>query len=284
MNNNSGNSSSNWYLVVLMLMTLLLCQYHISLSISQQTIPDDERIQYGLPKPQNQSLCESYAGSNQNTRFICSNDTFDGQYRIVEIYSFLEPYENRDGANSSSSSLTSLKLTALKTFTLVRSGTTVEYLNGNNIQNFSSKLPDTLGYLNIENNPNFTGPIPDWFCRLHVLSIRDTLISSVPDCYWCYKGITLSSDLLKPHNFSCLVTISNKDNLLVTNRKNIATITVDNSIECTNLINTASNQFQCTTPHLSNGDHQLIVSNSYVESQVPFTFYSLAYLCEQSTN
>ncbi|EGG13500.1 EGF-like domain-containing protein [Cavenderia fasciculata] len=62
------------------------------------------------------------------------------------------------------------------------------------------------------------------------------------------------------------------------------TVTINNITACTNITNIASNQFQCTTPLLSSGDHQLIVSNSYVESQVPFTFYSLAYLCQQSTN
>ncbi|EGG17483.1 hypothetical protein DFA_08479 [Cavenderia fasciculata] len=63
------------------------------------------------------------------------------------------------------------------------------------------------------------------------------------------------------------------------------TITIDNSTACTNLTNTSSNQYQCTTPLLSNGKHQLIVSNSYTQSpQVPFTFNSLTYLCQQSTN
>ncbi|EGG21676.1 hypothetical protein DFA_01562 [Cavenderia fasciculata] len=81
--NNNNSSSSNNRLLILMIVTLLCCHYHISLSNAQQTIPDDERIQYGMTVPQNQSLCLDQ-GSNKDN-FFCSNKTLDGQYRIVEI-------------------------------------------------------------------------------------------------------------------------------------------------------------------------------------------------------
>ncbi|EGG13498.1 DNA polymerase delta catalytic subunit [Cavenderia fasciculata] len=247
------------------------------------------------------------------------------------------------------------------------------YLIDNNLQSFSSNLPNTLRTLVINFNANFKGPITESFCGITDLDIRNTSVPSLPDCFLCYYNGSqkyIYTDLVA----GCPITINNKDNLLIT-QKNIATITgnnigygssqsnytisqvipnqelifkytgatplpyiptqvtinlnphtvkmmivkvdiyvgqptgvqiknntiinftldyspyfnhtitIDNSTACTNLTNIASNQFQCTTPLLSNGDHQLVVSNSYTQSeQVPFTFYSLAYICEQSTN
>ncbi|EGG17481.1 hypothetical protein DFA_08477 [Cavenderia fasciculata] len=95
-------------------MTLLSC--HISLSNAQQTLPDDERIQYGLLIPQNQSLC---LASSPGVTFTCSNQTFDGQYRIVKISASVVTFTN---GGSPSSSLTSLTMPALKNIDINANG------------------------------------------------------------------------------------------------------------------------------------------------------------------
>ncbi|EGG13420.1 hypothetical protein DFA_11181 [Cavenderia fasciculata] len=549
MNTSNNNSSSNQFRVLTILTLLLCCHYHISLSNSQQVLPDDELAsaiflirQYGIPKPENQSLCESYSGSKMGARFVCdSSNTFDEKYHIVEITftltgipsgnppslakSFTMPalqyieLRSEEVANRSINILELLKsvkslnriilqgdrsisyipgdfnnfpnltsfslfydnnpfviphaflnnsislrsitvtfsilsitiddslyfpslidyyfqsnctagshhinitaksfpnLERFLVFVLSRSNITVHlnkdviklwkiycvvtseldsechlrigypssieslYLDNNNIQNFSTNLPNTLRTLSISNNLNFNGAITDSFCGITSLRIGSTAISSLPSCVWCYKGTSrydVITDLQAPPNFQCpgiypQITINNKDNLLVTNN-NIATIkgnnigygsyesnytlnptisnqelsfkytqatpipeiptlvtinltphkvqmmivkddinigeptilqinqnniiikfnldynpyfnhtiTIDNSIACTNVTNIYPSQFECTTPLLSSGDHQLIVSNSYIQSQVPFTINS-QYLCQQSTN
>ncbi|EGG13407.1 hypothetical protein DFA_11168 [Cavenderia fasciculata] len=255
------------------------------------------------------------------------------------------------------------------------------YLDNNDLQNFSTNLPNTLRTLSISYNYNFNGAITESFCGITSLRIDSTAISSLPSCVWCYKGTSrydVITDLQAPPNFQCpgiypQITINNKDNLLVTNN-NIATIkgnnigygsyesnytlnptisnqelsfkytqatpipeiptlvtiildpqivqmmmvkddinigqptilqinqnniiikfnldynpyfnhtiTIDNSTACTNLTNISPSQFECTTPLLSSGDHQLIVSNSYIQSQVQFTI-NLRSFCQQSTN
>ncbi|EGG13483.1 hypothetical protein DFA_11244 [Cavenderia fasciculata] len=537
MNNNNNNSrsmfrfettrysrsSSNRYYLVMTIVTLLLCcHYHISLTNAQQqqTIPDDERIQYGLPLPQNQSLCDQ--GPNYSfARFVCRNSTFDGQYRIVEVY--FKSYNFTDGGNPSTS-LTTLSMPALRFVNfnigqggvinrsinllellksakrlyqvLISNDTSISYIpndfnnfpdlmnlgitldqplsvprtflnNSVSIQSIDIRLPvssitidDSLFfpsllsyefysnctygshrinvtarsfpklfelliiiiillrfitilpgsnttvyfnpkdtkipsnqrpvvaitgyqstvfpypggsssslYLHLDNNFNFNGPITEPFCGITDLDIRNTSVTLLPDCVWCYKDPSEShvvkTDLVVPPGFSCNVTnqnianikgnnigygyrqsnysivpvIPNKDlafaylggstipsiptqvtinlnphivQMMMVNgditigqltslqiKNNITfnlillfnsyfnhTVTIDNqnSVACTNLTNTSSTQFQCTTPLLSSGDHQLIVSNSYTASQKSFTFYSFAYLCQQSTN
>ncbi|EGG13499.1 hypothetical protein DFA_11260 [Cavenderia fasciculata] len=127
--------NSNWFLVMTVATLLLCCHY----SNSQQTIPDDELQsaiflirQYGLPVPQNQSLCDPfYAGSNVHARFL--KEIIDIYLYIIYLlplhYLFMESsyfnsYTRIDGG-SPSSTLTTLTMPALKSIHLDCKGVVV---------------------------------------------------------------------------------------------------------------------------------------------------------------
>ncbi|EGG13419.1 hypothetical protein DFA_11180 [Cavenderia fasciculata] len=224
------------------------------------------------------------------------------------------------------------------------------YLDDNNIPNLSTNLPNTLRTLSIYNNFNFNGPITESFCGITSLYIGSTAVSSFPDFTVSNKDnllvtnnniATIKGDNIgygsTQSNYTITQAIPNQElsfeytqatpipviptpvtiildpqivqmmmvkgdikigqpTILQINQNNITikfnldynpyfnhTITIDNSTACTNLTNIYPSQFECTTPLLSSGDHQLIVSNSYIQSQVPFTI-NLRSLCQQSTN
>ncbi|EGG19220.1 hypothetical protein DFA_02468 [Cavenderia fasciculata] len=63
-------------------------------------------------------------------------------------------------------------------------------------------------YITFGNNLGLTGSIPESFCSARFLSIPQTGITTVPNCFWCYTG-NLLSDLTKPNNIDCQPIIDN---------------------------------------------------------------------------
>ncbi|EGG24656.1 EGF-like protein [Cavenderia fasciculata] len=74
-----------------------------------------------------------------------------------------------------------------------------------------------LDLLELSGNTNFA-TITNQYCK-HKISILSTAVTTVPDCFWCYSGLTgvLISDLQRPANFNCVVKINAASNLLATN-------------------------------------------------------------------
>ncbi|EGG16034.1 hypothetical protein DFA_09706 [Cavenderia fasciculata] len=65
----------------------------------------------------------------------------------------------------------------------------------------------------LSNNPGLTGTLPNDLCQVKQLSILNTSITGIPDCFWCYNvsGSTiLITSLSMPSHFACNVTINNR--------------------------------------------------------------------------
>ncbi|EGG15948.1 hypothetical protein DFA_09619 [Cavenderia fasciculata] len=91
----------------------------------------------------------------------------------------------------------------------IPSSLTLLILEGNQFISIDSTLISGhpgLDLLNMAYNPDFTGPITDIYCA-HILNVVGTSVSSLPDCYWCYKNVSggyyIVTSLPEPVNFFC---------------------------------------------------------------------------------
>ncbi|EGG14550.1 hypothetical protein DFA_12326 [Cavenderia fasciculata] len=79
-------------------------------------------------------------------------------------------------------------------------------LTGTVPSNFLSNNPQ-LSWLDLEDNQLLQGSFGEESCYLERLDIRNTSISSVPDCWWCYYDYTINhylrTDLTKPSTINC---------------------------------------------------------------------------------
>ncbi|EGG15949.1 hypothetical protein DFA_09620 [Cavenderia fasciculata] len=104
-------------------------------------------------------------------------------------------------------------------------------LDGNQFTTFDANMISGhpgLDSLNVANNLDFTGPITDIYCA-HVLNVAGTSVSSLPDCYWCYKNVTnfpfnyITTSLPYPPGKVCNVLINNSSNIVTNNGQYVLT-------------------------------------------------------------
>ncbi|EGG13516.1 hypothetical protein DFA_11277 [Cavenderia fasciculata] len=239
--------------VVLTIVTLLCKHYYIPLSTKsnaqqqQQTLPDDELQsaifliqQYGLPIPQNLSLCDQQPKYFGEARFTCSNNTFDGKYHIVEIYT--SAFYSFTYGGSPSSTMTSLTMPALKSIKLSSkdiSNRTINILE-------MLKSVKSLDTIDLSHSP---------------FGLNDTSISYLPSDFNNFPHLTtfrlaLRTPLKVPHNF-----LNNSAKLLEINFEfPVSSITIDDSLYFPSL-NEYTFQSNCTY-----GSHHInLTSKSFPE-------------------
>ncbi|EGG16017.1 hypothetical protein DFA_09689 [Cavenderia fasciculata] len=113
-----------------------------------------------------------------------------GQYRSLTLFRATSIIQDLSGFTSISSSL-------------------VQYnVANNNLATFPYEIfsgTRTLAF-DAYNNYQLSSPIPPQFCT-NKIDIRNTSITSVPDCFWCYPS-AMKSDLVAPPGFGCKPTLN----------------------------------------------------------------------------
>ncbi|EGG22843.1 hypothetical protein DFA_04973 [Cavenderia fasciculata] len=68
--------------------------------------------------------------------------------------------------------------------------------------NLLDNVPTKAG-ISFSGNQNLVGPITESYCSVNFLSILNTSITTIPDCFWCYPGM-IDTTLTKPSNIQCI--------------------------------------------------------------------------------
>ncbi|EGG17369.1 hypothetical protein DFA_08364 [Cavenderia fasciculata] len=96
-------------------------------------------------------------------------------------------------------------------------------LTGDLPSNLLANNPNRLK-LGLFDNPGITGTLGQEYCYIESISISNTGLTAIPDCFWCYmisQGYAFVTDLQKPATLDCTVTVDNLNLLSVNGRYNV---------------------------------------------------------------